>query len=313
MGWSNLVYLLAGLGLGIGSKSLLTAIRTDRQRSKHPEPAIATSKRKKGNLKTCLEQLQQTRLAYQMASEMSAFKAGFLGRVSHELRSPLNGMIGMHQLILEDLCDSPAEEREFVAKAHESALKLMKFIDEIVLVSKTEHGTEKQEIEPIKLAGIFQEVYRLTKQQAANRNLDLQVVTPPPDIYVLADRRRLRQILVNLVDSAITPQTQGRIRLSAHPDPERSCARILLEDRRPASFWSDPVDLLTSSPSIDVQSNSKPTSGLTLMANDILLELMQGSLEVLAVPSPADSTSVEAASNLSRIQCTIPLAIPESE
>ena len=41
-------------------------------------------------------------LAYQMAQEMSDFKGGFLARVTHELRSPLNGLIGLHQLILED-------------------------------------------------------------------------------------------------------------------------------------------------------------------------------------------------------------------
>ncbi|MEW5858349.1 MAG: sensor histidine kinase, partial [Cyanobacteriota bacterium] len=44
-----------------------------------------------------LEELKQTQMAYHMATEMSQFKAGFLARTSHELRSPLNSLIGLHQ------------------------------------------------------------------------------------------------------------------------------------------------------------------------------------------------------------------------
>ena len=312
MGWSNFIYLLSGVGLGASSWGILRAVRSYLRGSKRLDSSVAASKKKnKNNLKTCQEQLQHTQLAYQMASENSKFKGGFLSRVSHELRSPLNSIIGMHQIILEDLCDSPAEERECVANAHEAALRLIKMIDELILVSKTEQGIEKQEIEPIKLADVFSEVHRLTKQQAANRNLVLQIVMPSSEVYVLADRRRFKQVLVNLVDSAITPETYGSIKLSSHLDAEQECVRILLEDRRPASSWSDPIDLLTSLAENKVQFGDLPTPGLTLMANKILLELMQGSLEVLAVPSSTDSAPVEETSNLSRIQCTIPLATSE--
>jgi signal transduction histidine kinase len=53
-------------------------------------------------------------LDYWRAIELAQFKAGFLARTSHELRSPLNGMISGLQLILSDLCDDAAEEREYV-------------------------------------------------------------------------------------------------------------------------------------------------------------------------------------------------------
>ena len=71
------------------------------------------------------EELKQTELALQMAAQMSQFKGGFLARTSHELRSPLSSLIGLHQLIVSDLCDDPEEEREFVAQAYQYALKLM--------------------------------------------------------------------------------------------------------------------------------------------------------------------------------------------
>ncbi len=124
------------------------------------------------------EELEQTRLAYQMAMQMSQFKAEFLARTSHEIRSPLSSLIGLHQLILSDLCESPEEQKEFINQAYNSALKLMKLIDEIVAVSKAELGTNQLYCESLPLGEIFDEVYKLTHIQAANRNLQLNIVTP---------------------------------------------------------------------------------------------------------------------------------------
>ncbi|HBE52947.1 MAG TPA: sensor histidine kinase, partial [Cyanobacteria bacterium UBA11369] len=89
------------------------------------------------------EELLRTQLAYRMATEMCQFKAGFLARVSHELRSPINSLIGLQQLILSDLCEDPAEEREFVAQANASALRMVALLDAILNVARTEYGTNR--------------------------------------------------------------------------------------------------------------------------------------------------------------------------
>lgn len=301
MGWSHLIYLLVGVGIGIaigffGKNWAVTPTRTQTESASSPAVQSQT-------LHHCQEQLQQTRLAYHMASEMSQFKAGFLARVSHELRSPLNGLIGMHQLILNDLCDSPEEEREFIGKAHESALKLMKFIDEMVVVSKTEHGTDRLQIQPIELAQVFREVYNLTHHQAANRNLTLEFSEPNPEVYILADQRRFRQVLVNLVDSAITQIPEGKIRLSAVPMPALQKVAIVLEDDRPETDWAEPIGLLSDPfPSNPPKApfNGKLSPGLSLMVNKLLLELMDGSLEVISPPTKSNAAYY--------LQCSIPLA-----
>lgn len=160
------------------------------------------------------EELRQTQLAYQMAAQMSQFKAGFLARTSHELRSPLSSMIGLHQLILSDLCESPEEQKEFIAQAYQSALKLLKLIDEIVAVSKTEYGSNRLNLESLQVTEIFAEIDRLTHLQAANRNLILNIVAPDPKLKVYADRSRLIQLMFNLIDSAVSLMKTGAISLS---------------------------------------------------------------------------------------------------
>ena len=307
MGWSELIYIGMGLGLGLGSN----LIWRPRQKSSQPlEPAPHQPSTPQEiyleKFDSMSEQLKQTQLAYQMASEMSQFKAGFLARTSHELRSPLSSMIGTLQLILSDLCDDAAEEREFVEQAHIAALKLVKLIDQILFVAKTEHGTETMDIEPIQLAKMFDEVDDLTYLQAANRNIRLEISPPDSEIYVLADSPRLRQVLVNLIDTAIAEMEEGSIFVSAHPSPESGYVNIWVDDQRSISAWSESWDLLKHDLESDTKSSDtvKVSSGMRLLMDQTLLSLMNGRLEVLAVPSETEE------SNFTRTQCSIPLATP---
>lgn len=306
IGWSDLIYLGMGLGLGLGS-SLIWRLRQKSSQQPEPAPKVAPPPQEihLEKFDALSEQLKQTQLAYQMASEMSQFKAGFLARTSHELRSPLSTMIGTLQLILSDLCDDPAEEREFVEQAHVAALKLVKLIDEIISVAKTEHGTERMDIEPIQLAKVFEEVDDLTYLQAANRGIRLEIVPPDPEIYVLADLPRFRQVLVNLVDTAVAQMEEGSISVSAHASPESGYVHIWVDDQRSVSAWSESWDLLKHDLECDVtksSDNSHVSSGMRLLMNQTLLSLMSGKLEVLAVPSESEEC------NFNRTQCSIPLA-----
>ncbi|HEY9848647.1 MAG TPA: HAMP domain-containing sensor histidine kinase [Leptolyngbyaceae cyanobacterium] len=254
------------------------------------------------------EELKKTRLAYYMASEMSQFKAGFLARISHELRSPLNSLIGLHQLILSDLCEDEAEEREFIAQAHSSAMKMVGLLDEILNVAKTEFGSNRLELQPLQLGEILGQVYDLTHLIAANRNLRLNIEIPDPEIYILGDYRWLRQVFLNLVDTPLKLMQEGSINVSIHPDPESGYVRIWIEDQRPENTLREPIDLLqTEQKTTDItEDNFTLSPGLSLLIGQTLLDLMKGRLEVLAVPSPGSE------SNLTRIQCSIPLATPQT-
>ena len=258
------------------------------------------------------EELKQTQLAYQMAVQMSQFKAGFLARTAHELRSPLSSLMGLHQLILSDLCDSHEEEREFLAQAYQSALNLKQIIDEIVDVSKAECGRNQLEIRPLQLTKVLSELYLLTYLQAANQNLQLEISPPDPQIYVLADWRRFLQALVNLVDTAISYMEIGKIQVSAHSPEGSDSVQIVIDLQCPASIWSESADLLEQIPEPRpeaVKSFSQKlelSPKMKLLLSQTLLEVMQGRLEMLDV-SPEGARE-----SLTRLQCSIPLAPAEA-
>lgn len=232
------------------------------------------------------EELQQTKLAYQMARQMSQFKAEFLARTSHEIRSPLSSLIGLHQLILSDLCESPEEQKEFINQAYNSALKLMQLIDEIVAVSKVESGTNQLNYESVKLAEIFNEVYTLTHLQAANRNLKLEIIAPEPSLLVYADRRRLVQLIVNLIDGGITLIEQGIIKVTASSVADSNTVCIEIDLTCPAQSWSE----VSQHKSMENKSVEEITAfakqigvspQMKLLLSQTLLETMGGNLELL--------------------------------
>ena len=291
MDWSNWVYLLFGLGLGVGGSWLLRSQRSMRQSNEPVSSEVAASN---PDVPALLEELKQTKLAYEMASEMSRFKGGFLARTSHELRSPLNGMIGAYQLILADLCDDINEEREFLAQAHESALKLLELLDSILVVAKTEHGSDRMQIQPLQLADILNSVKDLTHLPAENRNLRLRVTLPEPDIYVLADAPRITQVLIYLVDSAITQMQHGSIAISVNSSPASGFAHIWIDTPLPAASdkgvclgWNEPLNSVPLVPATDgkFSSNFDLSAGMKLLMNQNLVEMMNGRLEVVAPPA----------------------------
>lgn len=302
MGWSEFLYLGFGLGLGIVLNRVL-----QRRGTQSPPPVASADSPTETNtqqqVQTLSNQLKQTQLAYQMAAEMSQFKAGFLARTSHELRSPLNSMIGTLQLILADLCESPEEEREFLQHAHTSALKMVGLLDQVLFVAKTEYGTETMDIHAIHLAQVMDEVENLTCMQAANRSIRLKIEPPDPEIYVMADLPRLRQVLVSLIDTAIAQMAEGSIKVSVHPSPETGYINIWVDDQRPISAWSESWDLLKSMLETDQtppeQANLSP--GMRLLMNQTLLSSMNGRLEVLAILSEGEDA------NFNRTQCSIPI------
>ena len=304
MNWSNWIYLGAGIALGVIFRQLF--VRAPNVSSSSSPVAPLDQQ----DMPPISQQLQQTQLAYQMAREMSQFKAGFLARTTHELRSPLSGLIGLHQLILSDLCEDAAEEREFIAQAYERTLKLLKLIDEILSVARTEHGTNKLDIQPRPLAQVLEDVHKLTYMLADNRNFPLELLPADPEIYVLTDYLWLRQILISLIDTAITQMQEGSICISSSTVPTSNFVNIWLDVPTHAIPWSEAIDLMKSEdqPTQIDQENAALSPGMRLLINQTLVEVMGGKLEIL--PS---TIAKEPHQEISRLQISIPLVIPEAE
>jgi len=293
MNFSNWLYLGTGITIGLCfHKLLLESCESS------PISTLNASQHRETEL---LQELQQTQLAYYKAQEMSQFKAGFLARISHELRSPLSSIIGLHQLILADLCENPEEEREFIGQSHQKSLKLLKLIDEILNISKIESGSNKLDIHSFQLAEFLEEVYKLTYLLAANRNYPFTLSPPDPKIYIFADSRWLKQILINLIESTIEHKEAGNIYLSSHLSSTGNLVNICLDIPNDAVISSESMDLMKGENPI-FEKNIVLSPGMKLLLNQTLIDLMGGKLEILPL-----TTKNKAIAQLTRLQISIPL------
>ena len=153
--------------------------------------------------------------------EASRLKSEFLANTSHELRTPLNGMIGFLQLVLDGMCDSPEEERDFLKQALQCSRHLLGLINDVLDIAKIEAGKLALEIEKVDVSQLFDEVYTVTHVQAAQKGITLKF-EPPEDrtLGVRGDFGKVKQILINLVGNSLkfTPKGSITVRCVPHPD-----------------------------------------------------------------------------------------------
>jgi signal transduction histidine kinase len=242
-------------------------------------------------------ELEETKLAYCMARDINQFKTGFLARVAHELRSPLSSLISLQQLILLDFCENREEEKSFLEHAYESAQKLLGMIDEIVAVSKLDYGAVALALEPTPLRPLLAELRELVEMPVGNRNLSLQIQAPEQSLLVLADRNRLLQILLSLLDAIIKTMTRGSIDIRTEIIPSQQQAQIALAFPCSPLIWTDKnpgIPLLAEATleQLAAFSRSLETSArMKFLLAEILILKMGGKLQVLDIsPETAENS-----------------------
>ncbi len=162
-----------------------------------------------------LQALEQAR----SADASSDAKTRFLANISHEMRTPLNAMIGLSYLLQDTPLNS--EQTPYVQNIRNSAETLLALINDLLDVSKIEAGElvlEEVEFNP---ASLVEGIAVLVAPQAHAKGLDL-VVKPILDIpsIVIGDPGRLRQILLNLLSNAVKFTHQGQIVIAARQTME---------------------------------------------------------------------------------------------
>jgi GAF domain-containing protein len=176
-----------------------------------------------------LAHLEQAR---RVAEEASQLKSEFLANTSHELRTPLNGILGSLKLVIDQLCDSPEEERAMVTTAYNASRKLLVIIDDLLNIARIEAGKMVIEPQAIELGAILDEVYDLTRAQAEQKPIALTLHRPPTpsDLRAWADPDKVRQILLNLVGNAIKFTEHGQITITARADLTNNMVLVSVQD-----------------------------------------------------------------------------------
>lgn len=162
-------------------------------------------------LKEKTAELKRANLCLQ---EVDRLKSIFLASMSHELRTPLNSIIGFTSILLQGISGALTDEqKKQLTMVKGSGQHLLDLINDLLDVSKIEAGKVEISVEEFALADVANEVTEAISPTATKKELDV-VTELQDDIVLLSDRRRVKQLLMNLVSNAIKFTNQGQVTIT---------------------------------------------------------------------------------------------------
>ncbi len=147
----------------------------------------------------------ELRVKKHAAEAANAAKSSFLAHMSHELRSPLNAVLGFAEVVRDMHFGADQIERymQYGGFIHQAGTHLLALIDDILDLAKVEAGKLDLQSTSFVLAELLDECARMMRSLAERRDVVFQVTLPPPTLQLTADRRRVKQMVVNLLSNAI--------------------------------------------------------------------------------------------------------------
>ncbi len=310
---------LAGHFIGVEASGEVVSVarRLDRiDEYNTARPIVMTREDRFGTLTLDLEQLRSSLATeyrryhdtLEQTREAAVAKAEFLAAVSHELRTPLNSICGFSQLLLEGMMptDLGAEQREDVRLIRTSGMQLLSLINDILDISMIESGELRLNFTSEDIADIVDEVARIHRPLVHEAGLELRAEVPEGLPRVVCDRRRISQILNNLLSNATKFTERGSITISAAHDPLVGRLMVRVADTGIGIAPEDTEAIFTEYHQVGNLARRKQGTGLGLAiarsiavhhggSLTVLSHLGRGSTFTLALPQdpPRKPTSID--------------------
>jgi PAS domain S-box-containing protein len=214
------------------------------------------------------------------ADKANLAKSEFLSSMSHELRSPLNAILGFAQLMETDPQPPTPTQSIGIAQILQAGWHLLKLIDEILDLAKVESGQVTISQEPVQLAEVLRECHSMIEVQAQQKGITLIFPQDDCPYYLHADRTRLIQVIINLLSNAIKYNSaKGTVELKCETGkPGR--IRISVSDTGTGLSAEQIPQLFQAFNRLGQEASNVEGTGIGLVVAKRLVELMGGEIGV---------------------------------
>ena len=231
--------------------------------------------------------------AKEKAEVASRAKSAFLAHMSHDLRTPLNGILGFAQILQRDSALTPAQARA-VAAIHQSGEHLLALISDILDLAKIEAGKFELMSDPFDLQDTLRvvvEIVRMRAEQKPQLKLSCELADDLP-AAVRGDEQRLRQVLLNLLDNAVKFTPAGEVSLRARfVAPSR--IRLEVADTGIGMSEEECARLFQPFAQAGDAQQRRSGTGLGLVISQRFVRLMGGNIELRSEPGVGTRVSFE--------------------
>jgi len=213
------------------------------------------------------------------AQRVEQLRRDYVANVSHELRTPLTGIRGMVEPLIDGCYDTEEERLECYRILWKETIRLEKLVGEMLDMSRLQDGRVKVELEPLELPGILEAAVRGMKPIADEAGVTLAVETDGTRLACMGNEDRITQVLVILIDNALsfTPRG-GRVTVFGRDDGERVAVGV-----RDTGCGIEPKDLpliFERFYKVDKSRMGTVGTGLGLSIAKLLTRLMGGDITV---------------------------------
>ena len=207
------------------------------------------------------------------AEAASAAKTDFLAKISHEVRTPLNAIIGFAEVILEERFGPVGNERykDYLRDIHTSGTHVMSLVNDLLDLSKIEAGRMELSATPIDANKVITECVSLMQPQASRERVIMRLSLAPTLPLIKADERSVRQIVLNLLSNAVKFNEPGGQVIVATAAPEDGKVVIRVRDTGAGMSEADIAAALEPFRQVSTRSTTEGT-GLGLPLTKALVE-----------------------------------------
>ena len=230
-----------------------------------------------------------------LAEKANQAKSEFIANMSHDIRTPIHGILGLTEVLLES-CETDSQQ-EMLEMVDRSAHHLLNIINDLLDVSKLEAGAVQLRYNWFSLEDLMQSLQALYAPEARQQGLNLSAsLTGQCDGFLLGDESRIMQILGNLISNAIRYTRQGSVHIELQCSATRKDHRtftVSVEDTGPGIPPAEQERIFDRFVHLDIGPERSKGAGLGLAIAQMLLKEMGGQISVESEPGHGSRFTIQ--------------------